>query len=124
MIKFENNVFENKQYVSLFTKINDLDLHITDAFRINRLVKKLDELSTEYTGLRKTLNDKYGTLDGDIVKVEKDNVEPYTKELGELLVIEHELDIELLPLPKGMEENISAVEIDIVEKFFDLSSLN
>ena len=124
MIKFENNVFEKKQYVSLFTKINDLDLHITDAFRINRLVKKLDELSTEYTGLRKTLNDKYGTLDGDIVKVEKDNVEPYTKELGELLVIEHELDIELLPLPKGMEENISAVEIDIVEKFFDLSSLN
>ena len=124
MIKFENNLFENKQYVSLFTKINDLDLHITDAFRINRLVKKLDELSTEYTGLRKTLNDKYGTLDGDIVKVERDNVEPYTKELGELLVIEHELDIELLPLPKGMEENISAVEIDIVEKFFDLSSLN
>ena len=124
MIKFENNLFENKQYVSLFTKINDLDLHITDAFRINRLVKKLDELSSEYTGLRKTLNDKYGTLDGDTVKVEKDNVEPYTKELGELLVIEHELDIELLPLPKGMEENISAVEIDIVEKFFDLSSLN
>ena len=124
MIKFENNVFENKQYVSLFTKINDLDLHITDAFRINRLVKKLDELSTEYTGLRKTLNDKYGTVDGNKVTIEKDNVEPYTKELGELLVIEHELDIELLPLPKGMEENISATEIDIVEKFFDLSSLN
>lgn len=124
MIKFENNVFENKQYVSLFTKINDLDLHITDAFRINRLVKKLDELSAEYTGLRTTLNDKYGTVDGDRVTIEKDNVEPYTKELGELLVIEHELDIELLPLPKGMEENISATEIDIVEKFFDLSSLN
>ena len=124
MIKFENNVFENKQYVSLFTKINDLDLHITDAFRINRLVKKLDELSAEYTGLRTTLNDKYGTVDGDRVTIEKDNVEPYTKELGELLVIEHELDIELLPLPKGMEENISAIEIDIVEKFFDLSSLN
>ena len=124
MIKFENNVFENKQYVSLFTKINDLDLHITDAFRINRLVKKLDELSAEYTGLRKTLNDKYGTVDGNKVTIEKDNVEPYTKELGELLVIEHELDMELLSLPKGMEENISATEIDIVEKFFDLSSLN
>ena len=124
MIKFENNLFENKQYVSLFKKINDLDLHITDAFRINRLVKKLDELSAEYTGLRKTLNDKYGTVDGDRVTIEKDNVEPYTKELGELLTIEHELDMEILSLPKGMEENISATEIDIVEKFFDLSSLN
>ena len=124
MIKFENNVFENKQYVSLFKKINDLDLHITDAFRINRLVKKLDELSAEYTGLRKTLNDKYGTVDGNKVTIEKDNVEPYTKELGELLVIEHEIDMEILSLPKGMEENISATEIDIVEKFFDLSSLN
>ena len=124
MIKFENNVFENKQYVSLFKKINDLDLHITDAFRINRLVKKLDELSAEYTGLRTTLNDKYGTVDGDRVTIEKDNVEPYTKELGELLTIEHEIDMEILSLPKGMEENISATEIDIVEKFFDLSSLN
>ena len=124
MIKFENNVFENKQYVSLFTKINDLDLHITDAFSINRLVKKLDELSAEYTGLRTTLNDKYGTVDGDRVTIEKDNVEPYTKELGELLTIEHEIDMEILSLPKGMEENISATEIDIVEKFFDLSSLN
>ena len=124
MIKFENNLFENKQYVSLFTKINDLDLHITDAFRINRLVKKLDELSAEYTGLRTTLNDKYGTVDGDRVTIEKDNVEPYTKELGELLTIEHEIDMEILSLPKGMEENISATEIDIVEKFFDLSSLN
>ena len=124
MIKFENNVFENKQYVSLFKKINDLDLHITDAFRINRLVKKLDELSAEYTGLRTTLNDKYGTVDGDRVTIEKDNVEPYTKELGELLTIEHEIDMEILSLPKGMEENISDTEIDIVEKFFDLSSLN
>ena len=124
MIKFENSVFENKQYVSLFTKINDLDLHITDAFRINRLVKKLDELSAEYTGLRTTLNDKYGTVDGNKVTIESDNVEEYTKELGELLTIEHEIDMEILSLPKGMEENISATEIDIVEKFFDLSSLN
>ena len=119
-----NNIFENTQYVKTFTKINDLDLHITDAYRISRLVKKLDELSTEYNEFKKKLTDKYGTVDGDEVRIEKENVEVFSKEYGELLKVEHDLEMELLSLPKSMEENISASDLNVMEKFFDLSSLN
>ena len=124
MIKIANNIFENSQYLKTFTKINDLDFHITDAYRINRLVKKLDELSTEYGELKKILTNKYGTTDNDKVTIDKENVKSFSEEYGELLKIEHDLEMELLPLPKSMEDNVSSSELDIIEKFFDLSSLN
>ena len=119
-----NNIFENSQYLKTFQKISTLDLHISDAFRINRLVKKLDELSIEYAGLKKVLTDKYGTTDNDKVTINKENVQAFSEEYGELLKIEHDLEMELLPLPKSMEDNVSSSELDIIEKFFDLSSLN
>lgn len=124
MIKIANNIFENSQYLKTFQKISTLDLHISDAFRINRLVKKLDELSIEYAGLKKVLTDKYGTTDDDKVTIDKENVKSFSEEYGELLKIEHDLEMELLPLPKSMEDNVSSSELDIIEKFFDLSSLN
>jgi len=124
MIKIANNIFENSQYLKTFQKISTLDLHISDAFRINRLVKKLDELSIEYAGLKKVLTDKYGTTDDDKVTIDKENVKSFSEEYGELLKIEHDLEMELLPIPKSMEDNVSSSELDIIEKFFDLSSLN
>ena len=124
MIKIENSVFESKQYLKTLTKINDLDLHITDAYRINRLVKKLDELSIEYAGLKKVLTDKYGTTDNDKVTIDKENVQAFSEEYGELLKIEHDLEMELLPIPKNMEESVSPSDLNVIEKFFDLSSLN
>ena len=124
MIKIVNSIFENSQYLKTFQKISTLDLHISDAFRINRLVKKLDELSVEYAGLKKVLTDKYGRTDDDKVTIKKENVQAFSEEYGELLKIEHDLEMELLPLPKSMEDNVSSSELDIIDKFFDLSSLN
>ena len=124
MIKIENSLFEDRQYRKTLTKINDLDLHITDAYRISRLVKKLDELSTEYGEFKKKLTDNYGTVDGDDVRIEKENIKEFSEEYGELLKIEHDLEMELLPIPKNMEENVSSSDLNIMEKFFDLSSLN
>ena len=124
MIKIANNIFENSQYLKTFQKISTLDLHISDAFRINRLVKKLDELSTEYGELKKILTNKYGTVDGDDIRIEKENIKEFSEEYGELLKIEHDLEMELLPIPKGMEESVSPSDLNVIEKFFDLSSLN
>ena len=124
MIKIANNIFENSQYLKTFQKISTLDLHISDAFRINRLVKKLDELSIEYAGLKKVLTDKYGTTDDDKVTIDKENVQAFSEEYGELLKIEHDLEMKLLPIPKNMEESVSPSDLNIIEKFFDLSSLN
>ncbi len=57
-MKIRNILFENKQYFETIGKIHESDkLSVMDAYRINRLVKKLNELNTEYDELEKeTLN--------------------------------------------------------------------
>ena len=51
-------------------------------------------------------------------------IDAVLQEYGELLKIEHDLEMELLSIPKSMEESVSPADLDIMEKFFDLSSLN
>ena len=58
------------------------------------------------------------------LKIEKENIKEFSEEYGELLKIEHNLEMELLPIPKSMEESVSPSDLNVIEKFFDLSSLN
>ena len=61
-MKIRNSLFENNQYFETISKIHSSDqLSVMDAYRVNRLVKKLNELNTEYTELKKGLLDKFGT---------------------------------------------------------------
>ena len=56
-MKIKNVIFENKQYFETIGKIHKSDqLSVMDAYRINRLVKKLNELNTEYDELKKNLH--------------------------------------------------------------------
>ena len=44
-MKIRNSLFENSQYLETIVKIHKSDqLGVMDAYRINRLVKKLDEI--------------------------------------------------------------------------------
>ena len=57
-MKIRNTLFENKQYFETIGKIHSSDqLSVMDAYRINRLVKKLNELNEEYMELKKKLLD-------------------------------------------------------------------
>ena len=61
-MKIRNTLFENKQYFETIGKIHSSDkLSVMDAYRINRLVKKLNELNTEYFELKNKLLEHYGT---------------------------------------------------------------
>jgi len=61
-MKIKNVIFENKQYFETIGKIHKSDqLSVMDAYRINRLVKKLNELNTEYDELKKKIFTQYGT---------------------------------------------------------------
>ena len=61
-MKICNSLFEKNQYFETINKIHSSDkLSVMDAYRVNRLVKKLNELNTEYTELKKGLLDKFGT---------------------------------------------------------------
>ena len=93
-----------------------------DAYRINRLVKKLNELNEEYKELKKGLLDKFGTAgeeEGQFV-VEGDNKEPFMNEMNDLLNIEHDLETEILPWPKKLEDGFSAADLNVMEIFFNL----
>ena len=126
-MKIRNTLFENTQYFETIGKIHKSDqLSVMDAYRINRLVKKLNELNEEYSELKKKLLDQFGTPgeeEGQF-KIEGDNQEPFMKEMNDLINIEHDLETETLAFPSKLEDGFSAADLNIMEMFFDLSGLD
>ena len=125
-MKIRNTLFENTQYFETIGKIHKSDkLSVMDAYRINRLVKKLNELNEEYMELKKKLLDQFGTpgeKEGEF-RVEGDNQEPFMEEMNDLINIEHDLETETLAFPSKLEDGFSAADLTIMEMFFDLSGL-
>ena len=125
-MKIKNIIFENQQYFETFEKVHKSDqLSVMDAYRINRLVKKLNELNEEYSELKKKLLDQFGTPGEEegSFKIEGDQREPFAKEMNDLLDIEHDLETEMLAFPSKLEDGFSALDLNIIEMFFDLSGL-
>ena len=125
-MKIRNTIFENKQYFETIGKIHNSDqLSVMDAYRINRLVKKLNELNTEYSELKKKLLDQFGTPgeeEGQFT-VEGEQREPFMKEMNDLLSIEHDLETEMLPWPKKLEDGFSAADLNVMEIFFNIDEM-
>ena len=125
-MKIRNSLFENKQYIETISKIHSSDqLSVMDAYRINRLVKKLNELNTEYMELKNKLLTQYGTPgeeEGQFT-VEGDSREEFLKEFNELLNIEHDLETEMLPWPNKIEDGFSATDLNILEMFFNIDEM-
>ena len=122
-MKIRNSLFENKQYFETIGKIHSSDqLSVMDAYRVNRLVKKLNGLNEEYTELKKGLLEKFGTAgekEGEFI-VEGDNKKLFMNEMNDLLNIEHDLETETLPWPKKLEDGFSAADLNVMEIFFNL----
>ena len=123
-MKIKNVIFENKQYFETIGKIHNSDqLSVMDAYRINRLVKKLNELNVEYDELKKKIFTQYGTPGEEegTYTVEKENREAFTGEYNDLLGIEHDLEIEMLRFQSKIKDGLSAADLNIMELFFNLS---
>ena len=125
-MKIKNVIFENKQYFETIGKIHKSDqLSVMDAYRINRLVKKLNELNKEFTELKQKIFTQYGTpgeTEGT-VEIGQENREAFAKEYSDLVDIEHDLETEMLVFPSKLEDGFSAADLNIMEMFFDLSGL-
>jgi len=121
-MKIRNTIFENKQYFETIGKIHKSDqLSVMDAYRINRLVKKLNELNTEYMELKQKLLTQFGAPgeeEGQFT-VEGEQRESFMKEMNDLISIEHDLETEILPWPKKLEDGFSAADLNIMELFFN-----
>ena len=125
-MKIYNQIFENKQYFETIGKIHSSDqLSVMDAYRINRLVKKMNELNEEYVELKNKLLTQFGTPGEEegSFKVEGDQREPFMKELNDLLNIEHDLETDTLSWPKKIEDGFSAADLNIMELFFNLDEM-
>ena len=125
-MKIRNTIFENKQYFETIGKIHTSDkLSVMDAYRINRLVKKLNELNKEYSELKNKLLDQFGTSGEEegTTEIGPENREAFAGEYNDLLDIEHDLETEMLEFPSKLEDGISASDLNIMEMFFDLSGL-
>ena len=125
-MKIKNVIFENKQYFETIGKIHKSDqLSVMDAYRINRLVKKLNELNTEYDELKNKIFIQYGTpgeKEGT-VEIGSENREAFAGEYNDLIGIEHDLETEMLAFPSKLEDGFSAADLNIMELFFDLSTI-
>ena len=125
-MKIKNVIFENKQYFETIGKIHKSDqLSVMDAYRINRLVKKLNELNTEYDELKQKIFTQYGTpgeTEGTY-EIGPENREVFAGEYNDLISIEHDLETEMLVFPSKLEDGFSAADLNIMEMFFDLSGL-
>lgn len=122
-MKIKNSIFENYQYFETFGKIHySSQLSVIDAFRLNRLTKKLTKLNEKYLKLKKELLEKFGKPGEEQFIVEDDNQEKFAKEKNILLAIEHDLKTKELPFPSKIE-GISAADMSIMELFFDMSTL-
>ena len=55
--------------------------------------------------------------------VEGENREPFMKEMNDLINIEHDLETEILPWPKNLEDGFSAADLNIMELFFNLDEM-
>ena len=120
-MKIKNVIFENKQYFETIGKIHKSDqLSVMDAYRINRLVKKLNELNEEYDELKKKIFTQYGTpgeTEGTF-QVGPENREAFAGEYKDLVDIEHDLETEMLTFPSKLEDGFSAADLNIMEMFF------
>ena len=125
-MKIKNVIFENKQYFETIGKIHKSDqLSVMDAYRINRLVKKLDELHKEYVELKKKAYTQYGTPGENkgTYEIGIENREVFIAEYNDLLDIEHDLEIEMLVFPSKIKDGLSAADLNVMELFFDLNEL-
>ena len=126
-MKIRNTLFENQQYFETIGKIHKSDqLSVMDAYRINRLVKKLNELNKEYDELKKKIFTQYGTpgKEEGTYTVESENREAFAGEHNDLVDIEHDLETEILAFPSKIKDGFSAADLNIMELFFDLSGLD
>mgnify|MGYP003124711727 CR=1 FL=1 len=126
-MKIKNRLFENKQYAKTIEKLHTSDqLSVMDAYRINRLVKKLNELHKEFSELKIKIMTQFGTPSEekeDTVTISAENREEFNFEYNELINIEHDLEVKKLEFPKKIEDGFSATDLNILETFFDLSGL-
>lgn len=105
-----------KQLLDLQAPLQNLALSKIDAataFRVGRIISKLQDAIQAATVSRDTLIRKHGTAtaDGKLISVPAENMEAFQAELAPVLAVEEEFEITPLPLSALKDEKISPADM-------------
>jgi len=109
------NIYDSQTAIR---KLVSADLPIKTAFRVTRMVRKINDIFQDVEKQRVALVEKYGeqAKDGNY-KVKNENITMFQKDFSELLNEEVEVDIDQLLLEELSNIKISAVELQALEPF-------
>lgn len=113
-------LFEVQRAQKAFQKIMNAELPARVAFRLSRMGKVIDGVYMEIEAQRANLVKKYGTPTDDGITVDKENINTFQDEFGELLAKESvDLDIEPLKLELLESLKLSAIDMMALEPFIE-----
>ena len=103
-----------KELVNLKPSLEKLivqDLPIKIAYKLSKLVKRLNEEYVIYSKNKNNLFEKYGTKEKEKITVKPENMKQFKKDLEELLEIEVKMNIDKIKLSDLNTIKISTIDM-------------
>jgi hypothetical protein len=99
-------------------KLVNLEINIRTAFRLSKVITKVNTELQLFEEKRMELVNKYGTADDDgNVTVSQENIAAFQNELGELISLEVALDFEPVDIDEIGDVKMTAAEMMFIQKF-------
>lgn len=119
-IKFK--MYEIKQMKDPLTKLIEKEIPVNTAFRLNKLIKAIDEFLTEIEEYRVKLINQYGVKNEEAnqIEVPPKKMKDFSKEMNDLLNEEVEIDFQPININMfGEDLRLSTKDLMILEKLFE-----
>jgi len=120
VMKFK--MYEIRTMKEPLTKLIEKEIPVSTAFRLNKLVKSIDEYLTEIEQYRVKLINQYGVKNEEKnqVEVPSNKMKDFMKDMNDLL--NEEVDIDFTPISInlfGDDLKLSTRDLMILEKLFE-----
>lgn len=98
-------------------KLLDVDVNISVAYRLNRLIKILEPEIKEFEESRQKLILRYGTKVGEKIEISGTNRDEFLHEYDKLCQITIEVPFDPLPAEEFVDVKLSAIDIERLDRF-------
>ena len=119
MVKIQNKFFESDAIKEL-TNLTKKEIKAITAYKLVKVVKKINELGKIYMETKQKYLVQYGILTKDKMRYtfEGENAEKFNAEMKDLLEIENEFEFEKIALPGDIKLSTNA--LILLEDFIEI----
>ena len=120
-MKLTNSQIKNCEHVLL--KLKKQELPILVAYKLNKVIKALDEKIKFINYQRDEIIKKYGKEEDGTYSIDAndtENVNKYFNDFNMILGVEEEVDIEKLDLNDFVNVQLTCAEFDLISFFFEV----